>query len=155
MKGKILLLLFTLLFALPSFSQKNHSDKDKAQRHKEMMEFKLDFLADEIDLKEDQKKQFNELYMQMDKERRAIFKKIKTAEKSISGNKDASEADYDRAMKEISAAKTEMAQVEKKYDEKFATILSKKQMFKLKEAENKFMEKMKSCKDKKKKGNKN
>ena len=149
MKGKTLLLLFALLFVIPSFAQK--PDKNKAARHKEIMEFKLDFLAKEIDLKEDQVKQFNELYMQLDKERRVILKRIKTAEKTVSENKDASEAVYEKAMKEISSAKNDMIQTDKKYDEKFSTFLTKKQMYKLKEAENAFMKKMQQCCEKKKK----
>lgn len=151
MKGKLILLMIVTLLALPGFGQKKAShDKDKAEWRKEMLDLKLDFLANEINLRDDQKKQFVELYSQMETERRAIFKKIKTAEKSIKDNKDASESDYDKASKEISAAKAEMAQVEKQYDEKFATFLTKKQMYKLKEAEGKFTQKMQDCRDKKK-----
>ena len=150
MKGKLLLLALALLFALPSFAQKSRSQGNNDQRRKEFLEIKLDFLAKEIDLKEDQKKQFYDLYSQMETERRAIFKKIKTAEKSIKDNKNASEADYEKATKEIADARAEMSQVDKKYDERFATFLSKKQLFKLKEAENKFMEKARECRDKKK-----
>lgn len=149
MKGKILLLTMMLLMAIPSFAQKHHGDKDKDSKRKEMMEFKLKFISDELELKDDQKKQFDELYTQMESERRAIFKKIKEAEKRISDNKNASEADYERASKEITDAKAEMSQIEKKYDEKFATFLSKKQLYKLKEAENKFTETMRECRDKK------
>lgn len=151
MKGKILIVLLAICFAIPSFAQKKaHSGKDHDTKRQEMLELKLDFLASEIDLKEDQKKQFVELYSQMEMERRAVFKKIKASEKSIKENKDASEADYDKANKEITAAKAEMAQIEKQYDEKFATFLTKKQMFKLKEAENAFTQRMKDCRDKKK-----
>ena len=150
MKGKILIILMALLFAVPAFAQKHHSDKDREERKKEMMEFKMNFIAQEIDLKEDQKKQFTILYTQMETERRAIFKRIKKAEKSISENTSASEADYEKASKEITAARAEMAQLEKQYDEKFATFLTAKQMYKLKEAENKFTQKMQECRDKKK-----
>ena len=115
-----------------------------------MMEFKLKFLADEMDLNDSQRKQFNEVYSQMETERRAVFKKIKDAEKIIKGNKNASEADYDKATKDISAAKAQMAQIEKTYDEKFSKFLTKKQIFKMKEAEDKFKETVRKCRDKKK-----
>lgn len=142
--------MFALLFALPSFAQKNHGDKDKETRRKEFLEFKLNFLADELEIKDDQRKQFDEVYSQMEAERRVYFKKIKEAEKRISDNKKASEADYEKANREINDAKEEMARIERKYDDKFATFLSKKQMYRLREAENKFTEKVRNCRDKKK-----
>lgn len=145
MKRKLLFLLFAVLFAVPSFAQK----KDKEEKKKEMLEFKIEFLAKEMELRDDQKKQFKEIYTQMESERRAIFKKIKQAEKSIKGNKNATEADYDRASKEIAAARNQMTQIENKYEAKFASFLSKKQIFKMKEAETKFMETMRNCRDKK------
>lgn len=114
-----------------------------------MMEFKLKFISDEIELKDNQKKEFYELYNQMETERRAIFKRIKAAEKKIKDNKNASEADYEKASEEISAARAEMNQVEAKYELKFSSFLSKKQIFKMKEAERKFMETARKCKDKK------
>lgn len=149
MKKKFLFLMFAFLLAVPAFAQKQ-SKEDRESRRQEMLEIKLDFLASEIGLKDSQRKQFDDLYTQMEAERRAIYKKIKNAEKSVKDNKNASEADYDKATKEINASKAEMSQVEKQYDEKFSTFLSKKQMFKLKEAEGKFSQKMQGCRDKKK-----
>lgn len=149
MKGKVLLLSMILLLALPSFAQK-HTDKDKEAKRKELMEIKLNYLADEMDLQGEKKKQFFEVYSQMESERRKIFKKIKAAEKRISGTKDASENDYEKASNEITEAKNEMAQIEAKYDEKFATFLTKKQIYTMKAAESKFMEKVRGCRDKRK-----
>lgn len=150
MKGKTILILLAIIFALPSFAQNQRSKSDHESKRKEMMEFKLKFLADEMDLNDSQRKQFNEVYSQMETERRAVFKKIKDAEKIIKGNKNASEADYDKATKDISAAKAQMAQIEKTYDEKFSKFLTKKQIFKMKEAEDKFKETVRKCRDKKK-----
>lgn len=149
MKQKILLMILFSAFVFPTFAQKQHKSSDRENRRKEMLEFKIDYLSKEMELKDDQKKQFREVYSQMENERRAILKKIKNAEKAVSG-KDVSETEYDKASKEISAARNEMMQVEQKFDEKFSTFLSKKQIFKLKEAENKFMQKMQECKDKRK-----
>lgn len=151
MKTKILFILLAMLFAVPSFAQKHKGDKDKGAQRQEMLEFKLDFLAKEIDLRDDQKKRFNELYTQMENERRTIRKKIKAAEKSISANKEATDADYEKANREINAAKTEMNNLDRQYDEKFAKFLSSKQMFKLKEAEGKFLKTIQECKDRKSK----
>lgn len=149
MKNKLILIAMLLICALPAFAQKDKHE-NKEQMRKEMLQMKLDFLATEMDLRDEQKKQFDELYSQMENERRATLKKIKKAEKAISENKNASEADYEKASQEISDARTEMVQIEKQYDEKFSTFLSKKQMFKMKEAENKFMQKMQDIRHKKK-----
>lgn len=151
MKGRLLLLLLAIAFFIPSFAQK-HGDKDREAKRKEMTEFKLKFIADEMGLKDDQRKQFMEVYGQMESERRAIFHKIKTAEKQIKDNKNATEADYEKANQEITEARDRMAAIDKKYDEKFATFLSKKQIYRMKEAENKFSEKIRLCRDKKKDG---
>lgn len=149
MNRKLLLLFVLAILAVPTFAQKHHGDKNKEDRKKEFLEIKLKFLADEIDLKEDQKKQFEELYSQMEAERRQTFKKIKGIEKKMSEKRDASEADYESAVEDLQKAKDEMTVIEKKYDEKFANFLSKKQLFKLHEAEQKFMERARNCRDKK------
>lgn len=155
MKKNLMLLLLVLLVSLPAAAQKKHDrNKDHEAKKQEMLAFKLDFITSEMDLKADQKKKFEEVYTRMENERRSILKKIKKAEKSISDNKEATEADYERAAKEISSARNEMVQIESKYDEEFATFLSGKQLYKMKEAENQFMLKMQSCRDKKKKENK-
>lgn len=148
MNRNFLLILFTIFLALPSFAQKEKGGHDS--KRKEMLEIKMKFLSDEMGLNEEQSKLFYETYPQMERERRAVFKKIKEAEKSISDKKDASEADYDKASKEIADGRAQMMQIEQKYDEKFSTFLSKKQLFKMKEAEEKFQEKARLCRDKKK-----
>lgn len=137
--------------ALPSFAQKQKGCDHESKR-KELMEFKLKYLADEMELNDEQRKTFNEVYTQMENERRAIFKKIKEAEKSVSGKKEASEAEYEKASKEMTEARDKMVELDKKYDEKFSTFLSKKQIFKMKEAEEGFKDKMRKCRDKKKSG---
>ena len=142
--------MMTMAFVLPSMAQKKGADKDCDSRRKEMMEIKIDFLAKEIDLSTEQKAQFTPLYTQMENERWALLKRIKAAKKSLSGNKNASDADYEKATKEINAAKTQMGQVEAKYEKKFAAFLSKKQLYKLKEAEADYYRKCSEARDKKK-----
>lgn len=148
MTVRLLFMLFAFLIGIPSFAQKQSDDK--AARHKEMMEFKLKFLADEMELNDAQRKKFNEVYTQMESERRVYFKKMKAAEKTIKSNKNASEADYERATKEIADARSQMTKIEEKYEAKFASFLSSKQLYKMKEAETKFSETMRRCRDQKK-----
>lgn len=151
MKTKLLLLVMTMLMALPSFAQKTSDDKEKETKRKEMLEFKLKYISDEMDLRGEQRKQFEEVYTEMENERRAVYKRIKAAEKSVE-SKNATEADYEKASAEISEARAEMVTIEKKYDARFATFLSKKQIFKMKEAEGKFWQKIQGCREKKRHG---
>ncbi|MCH5214156.1 MAG: hypothetical protein J1E97_03110 [Muribaculaceae bacterium] len=150
---KLFLLLIALAFAIPSFAQKSDRNHNRDDRKKEMQEFKINYIADEIDLSGDLKEKFAEIYSQMEQERRAIFKSIKSAEK-ITENANATEEDFEKAAAKISQSRAEMVNLEKKYDEKFATFLSQKQLFKLHQAEMKFMDKMRSMRDNKKKSKK-
>lgn len=151
MKGKLIIFLMAILIALPAAAQKSaRGDGPSAEKKKEFFEIKLKYLADEIDLKADQKKKFVELYTQMENERRAIFQKMKASERALKHNQNATEADYEKARKDKAAFESQMEQVEKKYESQFATFLSQKQIYKLKEAEKSFMEKVRSCRDKKK-----
>lgn len=146
MKRHIFLCFLALLVAFPSFSQK---DKKKPT-HQEMVQFKIDFISKEIELRDDQKKQFTEIYTQMENERRAVFKKIKEAEKKINGAKNATEADYEKASQEITQGRQQMNNIESAYDKKFEKFLSKKQIFKMKEAESRFIERVRAMRDNKK-----
>lgn len=66
MKYKYLILTLTLLF-IPAlcFARKGNDEK-------QLMEYKLKFLAQEMDLKPDQQQRFVDLYTRMTAEKRAI-----------------------------------------------------------------------------------
>lgn len=150
---KLLLLTFILLVAASGASAKKTGDKHclSDAKKKELQEFKLKFLAEEMDLREDQIPRFNETYIQYENERRELIKKKRNIEKKISEDNNVSDAEYEKANKEILETKAKMADVEKKYDEKFSQFLTKKQIFLMKSAEEKFMQKMRGCIDKKRK----
>lgn len=143
-----LIILLCFVAAVPSFAQKNKTDKETMR--KELMEFKLKFLAQEMDLKEDQQQKFFDLYKQMSEERVKVFKETKALENKLKSNPDASDAEYEAVSKAITAAKEKDAAIEKKYDDKFAQFLTSKQIFKMKGAEEKFRQKMHEMRHKKK-----
>lgn len=151
MKKYLLLTLITLFFALGASAQKNCPGHLSDAKKKELREFKMKFMADELELTPEQRKQFEDLYSQMEKERREVKKKIREIEKSLEADKKPTEADYDKASKEITEAKAQMTAIEQKYDAKFAKFLSKKQIYKLKEAEETFQKKMRNCLEKRNK----
>lgn len=140
MKKFTLLLLLILAAVIPVLAQ--HKGKNHAAMRKEVQEFKLKFLAQEMELKEDQQKKFFDLYNRMTDEKIKVFKETKALEKKLSDTANASDAEYDEVSKAITAAKEKDAEIDKRYDEKFRQFLTPKQIFKMKAAEEKFRDKM-------------
>jgi len=151
---KITLLMLMILAALtPALAQ--HIGKSHKAMRREVHEFKLKFLAQEMELKEDQQKKFFDLYNQMTDEKLKVYKETKALEKKIADSANASDAEYDEVSKAITAAKEKDADIDKRYDEKFRQFLSSKQIFKMKAAEEKFRQKMHEMRhNKKRKGKK-
>lgn len=140
MRKLSLLLLLLAAVMLPVCAQQKGKDRDEMR--KEIEEYKMKFLAQEMELKEDQQKKFFELYAQMSSERRKIFKEIKTLEKKIANSRNATDAEYKEVTDAINAAKDKDSAVVKKYDEKFSQFLSQKQIYKMKAAEEQFRKRM-------------
>ena len=68
-----------------------------------------------------------------------VNKEARLQEKEISvSSQDITEEVYEKAAKSLSQVKTKEAEIENQYFEIFSTILSKKQLFLLKRAENRF-----------------
>lgn len=141
---KKLILIFIAILALgivPASAQKKEAKKC-AEWEQEMLTFKLKFLAQEMDLREDQKARFNELYKAKQEERSKLFREAGAALRQVKNNKNATDADYERASEAMDNARAKGDQIDKLYDEKFKTFLSSKQIFKMKEAEDKFRQKL-------------
>lgn len=153
MKKITLLLLLVISVLTPAFAQ-NSRGKDRDEMRREIHEYKLKFLAQEMELREDQQKKFFDLYNQMTAERVKVFKETKALEKRLSDSANASEAEYEAVSKAITEAKQKDAEIEKRYDRQFAQFLTSKQIFKMKAAEEKFREKMREMRHKKRNGKK-
>lgn len=130
----------------PAFAQEK--SKDPKTMRKEILEFKMKFLAQEMDLREDQQKRFFDLYTQMSNEKAKLFRETRQLEKKIDNN--ASEAEYEAVSRAITAAKEKDAEIDRRYDAKFSEFLTSKQLFKMKSAEKKFRQKMHEMRHKKK-----
>ena len=123
--------------------------KSKEQIFKEIQEFKLKYLAQEMDLRDDQQQKFFDLYNEMSAKRFAAMREARRLEKKVKKNKDATEDDYKTVTEAINKAKAEDASIEKEYDAKFSVFLSQKQIFKMKSAEESFRKKMEEMRHKK------
>lgn len=153
-KYLILALLAILTFTFPLAAQNKNRGKDRAEMKREIQEFKLKFLAQEMDLEESKHKQFFDLYTQLEEERQKVIRDTKALEKKLKNVEDATDAEYEAVSKAITSAKEKEAEIEKRYDEKFSQFLSPRQIFKMKSAEQKFRDKMREmrrnkCKSKK------
>ena len=121
---------------------------------REVMEFKLKYIAGELDLRDDQKQRFNEVYTKLENERRGIFCKARNLEMKLRKDPNASEEEYNTVSNAINEAKTKEAELDKRYDAIFSEFLTKKQIYKLKEAEETFRNKMREMRQKNKEGKK-
>lgn len=134
MKRYLFLSLLAVLFIIPTWAQK----EGKHLNPEEILKMKIDFISKEIELREDQRAKFVDLYSQMQKERMAAFKKKKEAEKKIRNNPNAPDAEYER----VNQASQQLKNIEASYEKKFEAFLSKKQIYQMKEAEKKFRQTM-------------
>lgn len=130
---------------------KKHGGKkeDKDKMFKEIQEFKLKYLAQEMGLSEAQRKEFNEVYTQMSMEKGMIFNSCRKIEKDLKDNPNLTDEDYAKASEKLEAAREKEALLDKTYDAKFATFLSAKQIYKMKQAERAFLEKLREMRHKK------
>ena len=112
-----------------------------AQRSKwgnEMLEAKHKMIVEEVGLTPTQQEQFMPLYQEMEKEIYKTNRDARTLASNVEKKKSASDSEYYQAAEALSRAKIREGEIEAKYFPKFAKILSKKQMFLLKQAEFKF-----------------
>lgn len=156
MKRAYLIMMMIVLTVGGIYAQNSeHKKGDGEKMRKELDEFKLKFVAQEIELRDDQKKQFVQVYSQMQQERGKLFSDTRRMERQLKKNSNATDADYAAVSKAVTEAREKDAQIEKKYDEQFAKFLTSKQIYKMKAAEEKFRKKMEEMRHAKKKGSRN
>ncbi len=150
MKTRVILPLFLLLATvMPIFAQEKCDNRSRAEMHREFRDFKIKYIAQEIDLPADKFKEFSELYGQMEEEKHKVFSSTRRLEKSVKNNANSTEEDYARLNDAMVSAKAKDAEISKRYEEKFAKLLTPKQRYKLKDAEESFRKKMQEMRRKK------
>lgn len=134
----LLLIAAVALFALPSMGQK----KNREEMHREFREFKIKYIVQEIELPADKAKEFGEIYLQMEEERHKNFSTTRKLEKSVTGNSKSTDADYARLSEALVQSKSKDADITRRYEEKFSKLLTPRQLYKMKDAEESFRRKM-------------
>ncbi len=145
-----ILLMAFVITSLSASAQRN--DKKEGGKFSKMLEFKIKYLSQEMELKGEQQNKFVTLYTQMSNEIHEVMSPAGKLKRKVEKDKKATDADYQRASQALSEAQTKVTQIEKKYQEKFKTFLTQKQIFKMKEAEEKYRAKLYEMRQEKKKG---
>ena len=148
-KGGFLLMLFLSAVGLAFAQDENPVKREKMFR--DVQEFKMKYLAQEMDLSEAQKKKFFELYEEMNQSKKECYQEAVVMDRRLKENKEATDEDYQEVRNAFSQANTNWAEIEKQYDDKFSEFLSQKQIYEMKEAENSFRAKFDEMKHSRKK----
>lgn len=146
---KIYILLLLIFSAGAGVAFGADEPKPDGDWEQEMLDFKIKYLCQEMDLTGEKKEKFSELYRQLSTERNKIFRESHAVKRKVQRNKKATEADYQRAGEAMEQGKEKVDRLERSYDEKFKTFLSAKQIFKMKEGEEKFRRKLMEMRGKK------
>lgn len=138
---RYLIVILSLLFIMPvAFAQ--HKGNDRKKMNEEILNFKIEFLAKEMQLSEKEKADFAPLYKEFNDKRREVTHEARHAERELKKNKKATDADYKKLSELQKDAREKDSKVVAEYDEKFQKFLSAKQIYTMHQAEDKFMKKM-------------
>ena len=121
---------------------KNHANANRSQWTQEMLDYKHDFIAEQTEMTQAQREKFMPLYEAMEKEIFAVNRTAREQARKVSGSPKVSDQEYANAARAMSQVKVKEGEIEGRYFEKFSKILSKKQLFQLKQAEIKFTRQM-------------
>lgn len=116
--------------------------QDRSKWVNEMLEAKHQMLIEEVGLTPNQQEQFMPLYEAMEKEIYTTNRDARTLAASVEKKKAPTDSEYKQAAEALSRVKVREGEIEAKYFEKFSKILSKRQLFLLKQTENKFTRNM-------------
>ena len=117
----------------------------------DMYQAKHEMIIEELGLTQSQQKQFMPLYEQMEREIYQVNRNARALAQEVEKKKNPTDKDYEIAASALSRTRVQEGEIEAKYFDKFSKILTKKQLFQLKQTEVKFTREMLS----KKRGKKN
>lgn len=148
---KLLLIIALLISGFNLLFADGDNQLKREKRFREVQEFRMKYLAQEMDLSEVQKKKFFELYQEMMESKKDCYQEYLVMNRKLKDSKDASEEDYEQVRNALNKANLNWTEIEQQYDEKFSEFLSQKQIYKMKEAENNFRAKFDEMKHSRKK----
>ena len=135
------LFLLTILSVASAFAQTKVSAKHQ-QWMQEMKQAKLEFMIKELQIKDNQKAKFTEAFNAMEAELCKVRNETNKMRRAVEKKKDATDLEYEKAAEAIVEAKIKEGNIEKKYFDRFKTILSSEQLFRMKKADMKWMKEL-------------
>ena len=137
MKKIVSILILTLAITSTAMAQNG-----RTKFATDMYQAKHEMIIEELGLTQTQQKQFMPIYEQMEREIYQVNRNARALAKEVEKKKNPSDKDYEAAASALSRTRIQEGEIEAKYFEKFSKILSKKQLFQLKQAEVKFTREM-------------
>ncbi len=135
----IFIFAFVCALSIGATQAQNNRAASHSKWMKEVREYKYEKLIEETDMTKAQQNDFLPLYRAMEQEIYQVNLDARKMEAKITNSKnEISDYEYGKAADTLAEAKLHEAQIELDYYHKFEKILSKKQLFKLKRAENRF-----------------
>ncbi len=135
-----LIILFIATVASSALAQPRPTPENRERWKSELRNYKHDFMARELDLSRDQQSKFFPLYDQMEDSIEQINTDTRELEKRIGD--DASDIETEAAARALFEQKSREGQLELEYFDSFKTILTPRQLLKLKSAERQFMRRL-------------
>lgn len=135
-----LIILFIATVASSALAQPRPTPENRERWKSELRNYKHDFMARELDLSRDQQSKFFPLYDQMEDSIEQINTDTREIEKRIGD--DASDIQTEAAARALFEQKSREGQLELEYFDSFKTILTPRQLLKLKSAERQFMRRL-------------
>jgi len=145
MKRFLLALSLLMVFTVAS------AQVNRSKWTTDMLATKHQMIIEELSLTPSQQKEFMPLYEAMEKEIYQCNRNARTIAATVEKKANPKDSEYQQAADALSNAKVREGEIEAKYYAKFSKILSKKQLFQLKQTEANFARKMLSNSKQKKK----
>ena len=150
--NRFFILISLFIGCVISIYAQEYDPEKRDKMFKEVREFKMKYLAQEMELSENQKPKFFVLYEEMSASRDSCYRHVRGMEKNLKRDKDVTEEDYHQVTEAMTDANSKYAEIEKIYDAKFSEFLSPKQIYKMKEAEQNFRSKLEGMRQERRKG---
>lgn len=137
---RLLFLTFMILSLAGCFdlSAARQQQGDREQWMTEMRQYKRAYFSKELDLPRDKQEAFFSLYEEMEAKVAKIDDDTRALERRVADLKDPSDLEYQKATEAIYDAQVKTSAIEREYMDKFAKVLTPKQLFMLKGVERKF-----------------
>ena len=127
-----------LCYSVQAIAQMPVTDADRQRWLAEIRQYKHEFLIKELELTDEQQGPFCQLYDQMEDDIEQLNSQTRALQQQVEANDQATDLEVTNAARTIFELKRAEGQIEMTYFDRFAKILTPRQLLNLKAAERKF-----------------